>query len=239
VRTVVAVTTTLRAGGVDYLPSTIEQIEAAGGDKLPVTDKLLYSDGPLVYRPKGWTIMESKAAQGSRKAFWEVLQTVYTQNVDLVAFEDDVLACRNAVTAMVDFKVPLDLAFVSFFDNITPAGAPPGMKKYLFGGAQDFWGAQAIKIPQRALKYLLFPTGDVFPKPRDGRHQGRDVAMQLCFRDSPLRRWGTWFPHFVQHIGDTSVVNSTRAVRAALEGKKRDSKNWAGPDFDALGAIHG
>lgn len=237
-RNVVAVTTTLRVG-VDYLPATIEQLEEAGAKALPVTDKLLYSDGPLVHRPKGWTIVESKEAQGSRKAFWEVLQTVYPQNADLVAFEDDVLLSRNAVTAMIDFKVPLDLAFVSFFDNITPAGAPPGMVKYVFGGAQDFWGAQAIKVPHRAMRYLLFPPGDVFPKPREGRHQGRDVAMQLCFMGSPLRRWGTWFPHWVQHIGDASVVNSTRAVRLAAEGKKRDSQNWAGPDFDALGAIHG
>lgn len=233
-RTIVAVTTTLRAGS-DYLPATIEQLEEAGAKSLRTADKLLYSDGPLVHRPAGWTIIESPAAQGSRAAFWEVLRMVYHQHdVDLVAFEDDLLACRNAVTAMINFEVPQDLAFVSFFDNITPAGAPPGMRRYVFGGAQDFWGAQAIKIPHRSLKYLVDAKESAFPKPREGRHQGRDVAMQLCFMNSPLKQWGTWFPHFLQHVGDESVVNSTRALRIAAAGEKRDSKNWPGPGFDAL-----
>jgi hypothetical protein len=232
VGTILAITTTERVG-VDYLSETIRQIESTGGDLIPKEDKILYCDGPVSKKPDVWTCVESPVAQGSRDAFWNCVRIAHERGADLLGFEDDILLCKNAITAMMQCQVPDDVAFLTFFDNVSEAGHPAGLHTYPLDGELQFWGVQAVKIPYRSLEYLLRTDMEVITPRTKGRRSGRDYAIQQFLAKCPWPVWGTVFPHWAQHVGDVSIVRSNRALRYEEQGLKRESKNW-NPNHDAL-----
>lgn len=216
----IIVSTTQRSR--DYLSDTVRRIDQTGGLSYKRT---IYCDGPFSgTQPAGWGLVQTKERAGSRVALLNALRGVTN---DVLLLEDDLALCANAVTAMVSYPIPNDAAFVSFFDERTPPGARGLQIRSLDEGS--FWGTLAIKLPARFIPYLYarsFAT--------NGLCHGRDYALQYFAKRSPWPRYGLVFPNLVQHVGDESSVNSSRAAQMHAAGLKRQSQNYPGDTYDAL-----
>ena len=223
--------TTTRPAGADYFGATLAQLEAAGAKGLPADSKVIYSDGPFERpRPAGWRVIETPRAEGTRPVLKRACELARAAGRDLVFFEDDLQVAAGAVEQICAFEVPEELAFVSFFDSVTPPGAAAGLHVYDLRDPAPYWGLQAVRIPARSLPHLWPARGPqlVMPRARQAGPQcSRDYAMKFFLRFSPTPRYGVLFPHLVQHIGDVSAVNSRRAQEFAAEGRQRISHNYA------------
>jgi hypothetical protein len=227
----IAITTTRRQGA-DYLPGVIKSLEENGALAVPEEHRLVHSDGSLDGEYPGWQVIETPSLLGSRGSFWNVLRIANEKNLDLLAFEDDIEICKNAVTKMLEVEVLPMLAWVTFFDNVTTNQVQPGLQiRSLF--EEPFWGVQAVKIPKWSYPYLLRTDIPVIGIP-DGYMGGRDGVMQVYMQQSPFPMYGAFFPNLVQHIGKVSVLNGPRAQKYAALGLERISFNYPGNMFDAL-----
>jgi len=238
--TLLVLNTTRRDNGFEYFKDTIARMDAAGAAAIPKEDKLVYCDGPFEGDvPEGWTLQATPASLGTIPSLRDIVSRARMRGSDLAFFEDDIKLCKNAVTKIVDYVVPKDLAFVSFFDFYTAAGAKKGLEKRPFpekGVIQS--GVQAIKIPLSSLQ-LMWPDAEhaelILPHDGKSKQFGRLYALKYFFGIlSPLKQFGMFLPHLVQHVGEVSAVNGVGMKRMLAEGKKRESANYAGDDADAL-----
>jgi hypothetical protein len=230
--TLLVVNTTKRENGFSYFNETIKRIDATGGAGLPKEDKLIYCDGPFEgVAPEGWTVRSTAESTGTLPGLEAVVKLARERQQDLAFFEDDIVLSKNAVKKIVEYEVPADLAFVSFFDFYTPAGAKAGLEERAVpdkGVIQS--GVQAIKIPLRSLA-LMWPDkqhAEIVVSHEPGEKQfGRLFALRYYFKGL---RFGMLLPHIVQHIGEVTAVHITRARPAG----DRKSANYAGDECDAM-----
>jgi hypothetical protein len=208
---------------------TIAQIDR---EALPGVTKTLIVDGepvdPSVFGGLGWFVdfFESPPGRlrGNKLPYWYVLNQARKMGGNAVVLEDDLELCKNAVRRMVTFPVPDDLDWVQFFSphilqtpTMVPGlwRPPPDMQSF----------AQAIKFRPETLRALVDWTDD----PEFSKWNESDNALRLAAKRLTLK-YGAHAPDLVQHVGAVSEANPADGL-----DDSRTSKQWPGPEFDAMG----
>lgn len=230
--TILVISTTIRPEGADYFTDTIKVVsEQLGASEV---EKIVYSDGPFDKTlPEGWTLVKTEESVGTLPSLKAIANIAKEKKSDLLMLEDDLILAPDAVSKMLSYEVPDNLAFVSFFDFYTPAGHADGLEERGFETGKPLQsGVQAVKFPLRSLEYLWNPKLPMLVTPvrKPGEKEtGRLAALKYFFGQlSPTKKFGMHFPHLVQHVDGISAVNGIGAQKAAAEGRKRVSNNFAG-----------
>lgn len=225
----IAVLTT--PGRPEYLADTIASLERAGAAEHALRVIFVDGDGGRMENLpffSGW-LTESLGAepQGTRGALAGVLHAAARFGEDLLFFEDDIRASRNAVRALELLEVPADCGFLVACDIAQHGGTTPQIVRR-GGEGPKRWGSQAMKIPARALEYMASRTLDGSSWPH-----AADIALgqALAAPPAPWAHYGIVAPSLFNHIGERSSVTPEKKV-TKLEG--RASLNYIGDDADAL-----
>lgn len=188
---------------------------------------------------------------GNKLPYFHLLELALEAGGDVVALEDDLELCENAMLRMITFPVPKDVAWVQFFSAWTfrdekIAGiasserAPWRPHPGLWRVPSPLQGCQAIKYPHRTLEQLVdWKRRD----PEWGKYNESDVALGLAQERLSLRN-ACHSPDLVQHVGDSSVVSHGMMDEAGVEGADRAaaddslvgrrSVTYPGRSFDAM-----
>ena len=189
---------------------------------------------------------------GNKLPYWHLLELARNAGGDVVALEDDLELCTNALTRMLTFPVPNDVAWVQFFsawtfrDERTKSAEPLRTWKAhagLWRPPSLLQGCQAIKFPHRTLEQL------VAWRHRDEHWQlynESDVSLGLAQQRLGMRG-SCHQPDLVQHVGDSSAVahgvldeagitDAAAAERGYADGSLggRRSETYPGKSFDAM-----
>lgn len=214
----------------DYLTKTIEGVER---ENLPLRKGIVcdgdYS-GPTL--PKGWDLHVYRRppglVNGNKLPYWHLLRTARDQyKSDLVALEDDLIFCRNAVRRMAIFPIPADLAWVQFFSPTVfrHFDCHPGLWRPPLGSSLFL---QAAKFPLRSL-HTLCEWQD--SEPGFAMYGASDQALPFAAR---FYEWnyGAHAPDLVQHAGVISQAQDDPNLDKLDEW--RTSCMWGGPKWDAM-----
>jgi len=213
-------------GRLEYLADTIASLEAAGA--LEQSNRVIVVDGVAPVAFEGWTTISLGAQPGGvRRALSAVLRMAAAVGEDLLFFEDDVRASRNAVRALAALEVPKDCAFLVACDIAQHGGNELEIVRRT-GEGERRWGDQALKVPAKALAFI---AGRELPDTK-WAHSG-DVAIRrmLASPPAPWSFYGIIAPSWFDHRGERSIVHPTQKL-AKLPG--RASLNYIGDDADAL-----
>ncbi len=237
--TVIAILTCDRSKGF-YLPQTAKQIDAQGGRQLT---RRVYVDGEQdearrISRrlrqsgvPSAWDVIPLGPRAGSTEAMRRLLVHASETSADLLFFEDDLAFCRNAVTHMVQQKIPPSVGILSFFDmKEVNKGAAPGLYRRppTGGDGMGLWGAQALKFPAEVVAWLA--TEDWYQLRFGTTRMASDQYMgALVARHEKRNRMAVHIPNLVQHIGHSSACFPGLGLKTW-----RRATNFAGREFDAL-----
>jgi hypothetical protein len=219
-----------------YLAATLAGLDAAGArDHAP---RWVCVDGEIMpvllarVVPSGWGVVSVGIGNGSRVSLQRVCELARRQpgGGDLLYFEDDLAACRNAVTAWERIAVPPDCGFLAAFDHKNLAR---GFEPRILRVASDdptvgpYCGNQAIKIPGRTLAHLVQQsTAGNFG---NSRLFGSDVWLghHAASAAAPWKVAGILAPSLFQHVGAASSIHPHWKLA------DRTAQNWR-QDFDAL-----
>jgi hypothetical protein len=214
-----------------YLRATVAQVEA---EETSLNCGLVvdgsFAGGPTL--PDGWTVHEFDRTApgpyrteiaGNKWPFWHLLSLGAQLGGDLIALEDDLLFCYQAVRRMMSLIIPRDVSWVQFF---SPAVLPspqshPGLWRPPIGSSMFL---QAARFTAPALAKLVAWRDD----PRWVSYDASDTALAVASQCLGLR-YGAHAPDLVQHVGGVSNM----APGEGLEGW-RMSSCWGGQDFDAM-----
>jgi len=227
-----------------FLARTLVELECAGARG---QQRLLCVDGKVadILRlrvvPRGWEIITvgTGNAANTQIAFHAVCAAIDRRpgTDDVLFFEDDIVACRNAVTGLGLIPVPDDCGYLAAFDHRNVLASPsPRLLKIAADdptGPQKswgFWGNQALKIPRRTIAHLAKQRTDrtYLPNVRS-RLYGSDVWLgdNAASARAPWQVYGLIAPSLFQHVGAVSAVGT----HWSLTG--RTALNFRA-DFDAL-----
>lgn len=216
----------------DYLVRTLLALDEAGAKRVR---RVVNVDGFIeqtreVLKPHPslatWELATCSYGYGTLSSMCAVLCAAAETGEDLLYFEDDILPCKNAVTALLNLDVPKDTAFIVACDIAAHAkDMGPGIHRVAGDGARP-WGNQALKIPARTLKWFAeqrIPT-------QTFKH-GSDTWLRLVCAgpDSPWRTYGVLHPDLFDHVGAASAVDPAWT----LTGPHRRPVRFPGVDFDA------
>lgn len=206
VKTIVSVLTSPRRP--EYLQATLASLDAAGADGF---EKFLAVDGltDTVQAPRSWPAVTVGAGRGTRYAMLRTLQHAFELGADeLLYFEDDVIACRRAVTTFARLPVLAECGFLAACDVLGLAkGLPVGSQRIMSAEQlrpvrPGFWGSHALKIPGRALRYMAerqIKAGEFC--------NGSDVWIgdELGSAGGRWKRFAVLAPSLFQHVGARSL----------------------------------
>jgi hypothetical protein len=209
-----------------YLRQTIAQIDR---ENAPV-EKGIVCDGDYSGpRPPGWEVFEyfrppGALPFGNKLPYWHLLSLGYDAGGELLALEDDLTFCHNAIRRMASFLIPADLAWVQFFSpqilmdaQMYPGLWRPPISSHLF--------LQAVKYSHETLARLM----DFNEHPEWGMFSTSDQSIALASERLGLD-YGVHAPDLCQHAGDLSLANPGASI-----SDLRISKMWPGQAFDSLG----
>lgn len=204
-------------GREDTTQATLDSLDQAGGAaQLTDTPRVLFWSGerpPRLTLPPGWVMMlTGRPPEGHRRDLWHVLRFAqgYGPETDLVLFEDDVIACRNAVRYIVGF----DDTHLTTFCKLRRTA--PGIYS-----AHGFHGTMSLKVPARLLARLCAAGPD-------SRHVNHSIQNGDTRIAHLLIEWGELVNHhrsLAQHVGEISICKPG----AKLRGNGRAPAS----DFDA------
>jgi len=241
---IVVVSTCVRPSGVSYLADTIASLDANGAGVLPRA--LLINGYPTeaeletmyaATRERGWGVSETRPAepQSSRSNLWRALRLARDMRSDLLFFEDDLIACKNAVTRMAQVVCPDDCAFVSFFDHCPPnrRRADGAWGLHVAPLPEDFdgsgWGGtQALSVPLRTSEYLA--RLDPFSIRTVARDRQSDKVLADFCAASPWPRFAMHAPTLFRHTGIVSAAHPGTSV----PDWRHTPRSYPGDWFDAL-----
>lgn len=202
----VVVSTSLRPGA-DYLPQTLDSLDAAGACN---EDKVVLSDGPL--RPGWicpWPSQVNQLVGCSRANLWRAFKLAVERKANrLLFFEDDIQPCQDAVRTMRDAAIDEDLFLLSFYDRREiEEGASPGIYRLPAVRTRGFWSTVAVAFPLRSCTYLAAKdSAAVFA----GHRHLADQVVGRLMADSPWPMFGIHVPCLVRHVGELSLTHGTR-----------------------------
>ena len=213
----IAVITCKRPSGVDYLASTLAQIDEAPRR----FRRIVFSDRGSAAVPPGWeNVVHSYVPpwKGKPENKWIALMAISEAartGEDLCLFEDDIQFCPGAVAEIEGMRVPDDLAWVTFFSPWLGPGATTPDGLWRSSVASTFVMAQALKIPARTCAALAAIRADEARWPRYGV-VGSDELLAAIGREERWR-YGIVKPNLVQHIGADSAVGNgeLRGIRVS------------------------
>src|SRR5574342_1289670 len=214
--------------GKSYLKDTLASLDRAGAKDV---EKFLVVDGDpaLIGAHFGWsTYGRVGLSPGNLYSFRDVFR-LGSEYDRMLFFEDDVVACKNAVHRMRQVGVPDDCAFTSFFDmKDCPYGAADGLRKIPVMGAdgRGFWGTQAVMFPRGTMKYLV-DNARFWVDEVPNKHSADTLfSHQLLY--SPWTQYALHVPNLVEHVGEVSSVFSW------VPKVNRKATSFRGEGFDAL-----
>ena len=188
----------------------------------------MLSDGPPpegLEAPPGWRVVEEPRPvipPQNKHTAWKAFELAFAAKSDLCFFEDDLLLTKNAAARIARFRVPDDLAFVTFFSTWLTNRQPIGLWRI---HAASYIMAQSLKFPLRTVEELLLVRQS--PEWHDMNQGGFDEALR---KFAMARGWlyGIHNPNLVQHVGEASAVGNGRL------SENRVTPNFAGVETDAL-----
>lgn len=220
-KTLLAVKTCPRPDGVSYLQRTLESLAKAGA--LENNDRVVISDGYESLAIRDWAITMGPGPSGPAMALGRVLQQA-RQYDQILLFEDDLVACKNAIPWMLKVGVPDDLFLVSFFDvDRCKTGTEPGLYRF---PNRVFSSTLCVLLPKRSVEFLL--SRDQFH-----RHESADSLLSSEMGLSPWPYYGLHYPSLVEHVG---AVSAKDPLAKLVKG--RVATHFVGVDFDALSLPH-
>lgn len=222
-------------GGRPYLWDTLESLERAGA--LEYERRLLIDDFGFSAERPGWPIVftrpEPTSEPSSRHNLWGAFRLALEKGATrLLFFEDDVLACKNAVHRMATVPIAADVAMVNFHDvkEVSPGSAPGLYRRHVRGrDSHGIWGIQALVLPRRTLEYLV--TCDPFGVRVTSKQHHGDRTLEHYLSLSSTPSYAVHIPCLVKHVGEISVAHPGKSLT------KRQTSNWPGVDYDAMGSI--
>lgn len=202
-----------------YVDATLRQIDECARGR-----KTLLVDGVDQLPPPGWDVVyrpRPVAPAQNKWTAWEAFKIADRADEDLCFFEDDLEFSKNAPSFVEDFRVPDDLAFVTFYSPWIDSTWPIGLWRH---NTHSYTMAQALKFSRQTVRELAACKEEAMMIAPGGF----DEALHHI---STVRGWryGIVNPGLVQHIGAVSVVGN-----GPLRGM-RVTKNFAGREFDANG----
>lgn len=220
--------------GKSYLPDTLASLDRAGADS--VSEKHVVADGVMDsdiicsrgnFRPWGVRQLGS-GPSGNLNAVLETFKFALRSGADrLLYFEDDIVACTNAIPRMLEVDVPDDCAWTSFFDmKEIPYGMPPGIYAVSTMGkdGRGFWGAQAMMIPARTMRFAVENQSAL--RAYGNKHCG-DCLLGYELLRQQKSSYAVHVPNLVEHVGAVSAIWSwTPKIN-------RRSTSFPGEAFDA------
>lgn len=219
-----------------YLSATLAAIDSSATEPrhlfvdvvCPVTDDIRQILDVAVAEHWEWSVHFCPRPPGkphNKHAMWTIFNFFAERNTgeDLVFFEDDVVTTKNAALYIQRFKVPDDLAWVSFY---APWGGPDVPWGTLRAKAAMFNFCQALKFPAKIVNALALRAGEA----GSSHFGGSDEVLNQIGRTEGWS-YGVHFPGLVQHVGEISVVGNAPAPG-------RTSKAFIGVYFDALMLEH-
>lgn len=224
--TLVAVTTSPRPQGLQYLTKTLTDLSLEGAGAHPT--KIVVSDGQLDASCP-WPAEVMKGPSGTKKALWRLFMMAASMKVDrLVFFEDDIEPCRNAVTRVLGQPSLPGLGCTSYFDyrNLA-ADSPPGF--YLVGPKSakggPMWGIQATSVSGEVVEYLARVPQTLMEKLKGFEHGSDTLLTDVLRAYSPYHVRAQHSPCLFEHIGGASTWGNQQMHKATV---------WKGKEFDAL-----
>ena len=245
----------------EYFLRLVDQVEhenpACERHAVVDAEQLVFEDLAGELEGKPWTLHRFERPAGAFKGgnklpYWHLLELALETAGDVIALEDDLELCTNALTRMLTFPVPNDVAWVQFFsawtfrDERTRSGEALRTWKAhagLWRPPSLLQGCQAIKFPHRTLEQL------VAWRHRDEHWQlynESDVSLGLAQQRLGMRG-SCHQPDLVQHVGDSSAVahgvldeagitDAAAAERGYADGSLggRRSETYPGKSFDAM-----
>ena len=209
-------------GGRDphYLARLLRQINASGWNGR----RLVISDGSPSLA-SGWPTSASKKREGQTRTYWRALavgleEARRTRSDRILILEDDVELTRNALPYMERARLPLPLAFVTWFDG--HAVAPRSRPAIYPIEAKNFFCLQGVTWPPATAAALL--RAPAFAAWKE-LHSG-DILIAKILNG---RHYGVHVPNLVQHLGAHSLCNPGERLTGV-----RVANNYPGPSFDAL-----
>jgi hypothetical protein len=222
-------------GRVDYRTETLASLDASGAKKFKGR-KVVFCDGTdaTFDVPEGWEACPMmKALSGTTVATLTALRRAYEGGAsDVLFFEDDVRACKNAVALMEAVAVSDDLGFLVFSDIRGFSVAEPSLRRLPGAGpdGRGHWGNQALKISADALRYLQ--SAPIFFV---DKASASDVVLghMLASPPSPWKEYGVCSPSIFEHVGERSEA----LPGIPFSGPGRATHNFAGIDYDAMSLL--
>ena len=225
-------------GGQDYLKDTLLSLERAGVFAVDA-DRVICADGadvPLLMGGFARHVLQRRMGiipekLGNLRAFMAVFRYAQEHGCDrLLFFEDDIVACKNAVPKMLKTDVPPECAFVSFFDMKELAyGTPRGLHRVPTAGhdGRGYWGSQAILWPKRTIDWLCQREREIVAVPS---RASSDCLIGYHLMLSPWPKYAIHVPNLVEHVGIHSAIWSW------IPSVNRKSTSFPGEHFDAAGS---
>jgi len=208
--------------GIDLVSAKASDVEIPAGTD-DVLSKIVL--GPEI-RP---IVLEENAArglvQGNKKPYWHLLKLAAETGDDVLALEDDLILCHNAIRRMATLPIPSDLAWLQYFSpkifqqmwaHIGLWRPPPYSHGFL----------QAVKFSRRALPVIAAWREEL----EWHKYGSSDDTLNLCAMRHGLK-YGAHYPDLVQHAG---AVSNAAPECAPLPLDGRLSHCWPGKTFDAL-----
>jgi hypothetical protein len=197
----VIVTVTAVPGRENLTRATLESLDQVGGARLVDVPKVLFwtsRNAPPFDLPRDWTLVHHlRTARGHRFEMWDMMRSC-ADGADLVMFEDDVIACRNAVPYIVGRARDHVVTYCNFLPR-------PGIHT-----ADGFHGTQALWVPARLVSRLV-EAGPETPHSKSPHNGDTHLARLLIQWREPIEHHRT----LIQHVGDDSVCRPGARPRPA------------------------
>lgn len=232
---IIAVSTCIREGGVSYLSETLGSLWLAGAGLASKSGRVVFSDGPppkeFEEHSERWSMeVTSMERSSSRTNLWAAIRMAAREGVErLIYFEDDVIACQQAIERMVTVPILNKTGLVTFHDyKEIEAGKPDGLYVVPITGryATGFWGLQSVVFSWGGIQTLA--KRDPFSVYTELRKNNGDRTVEKFLNDSRYDKIQVHVPALVRHTGEHSIAHPGKPL------VQRQSPHYRGDDFNAM-----